>query len=853
MKHPKQYFLSWFIFFFLLVSVPSQAVEQVSPLLLTFDIELESDTDALEKINLPEFATFFVTKEFAAKFPAPVRKLADQGTVGAYSKAYSKLTKDGLAAAKKDLQGSIEAIQAATGHVPIWFRVPPLEVNRELLSLARELGFKYDSSESERWARQDVLSEFPISINSTGRILFSDYDIFVTYGLDDQMALDLLKENYLNRKNSGRPFVLLLHPSIISQHTEVLHDFVKYVKQQGGACLSFDQYLAKTERKGKQVIGIHLDPNWPDFEVKQLTRDLLEFGVTDAFIRIQDESGGSYIETGLGAKVDALLKSLKAAGIKMHVTVPVLLNKKRLDGYPELAMVDKHGKASTHWLSPTHPQTISLLEQDIRQLVQKYDIDGVHLEHLAYPGLEYDYSAAAIKQFEKDNGFTLQRGKAAEVLMSNQYRLWISWRNQQLKQLLAGVAELMNRFEKKMQLSATLPGGAMIDFKEMEKRGTDFRLLGEYLDVVLTRPPLNEFLITNFSLSHIITMGRSVVGAKPILLDIPYKEDVQWSEYAFDHLVKEMESKVKNGIGGIVYPAYDYLATNPSFSGEGFENIFSLTDAFLRVDPLPVQEILPEKPVVSKVGMEEQQDIPAVEPVAEQDELFEVKENVALVAGTEIRLGALIVSLLVTLIMLIILTYFLFFKRIFAKKQIMKLETTTIIDWQSMDKSILDEQISGKLAHSVSNLLRTYNPTSTARYRVTLILDLVANTTNLLSVEGLMNIPLEIPGWRVLCRSYANEALMNRYLMEHNGVLKITEKGRDELALMTEQGFNAGQWIFVEQRMQEHLVVTCPRCGCENNAQWYQETFSCTGCAAVISFKECDSIERKTIITEKEA
>lgn len=845
MRFKNRYFLPWFLCFVLLQSVQvCRAAESVSPLLLSFDIELDTDIASLEALKLQEFSTFFVTKDFALKFPVPVKSLANQGTVGVYSKAYSKLTKDGLAAAKKELQESIRAIETAAGQPPIWFRVPPLEVNRELLFLARELGFKYDSSESERWSHQDVLSEFPISINSTGRILFSDYDIFVTYGLDDQMALDLLKENYLNRKNSGRPFVFLLHPSIISQHAEVLHDFIKYVKQQGGACLSFDQYLAKTEQNGSQQIGIHLDPGWPELDVKRVTRDLLEFGVTDAYISTRDRDGNPYIEKKTDI-VDSVLKNLRAAGIKIHFTLPVLLNGKMAVNQPELAMADQNGKPSQEYLTPSHPQVLQLLRKEIEQLSRRYEFDGIHLDHIAYPGLEYDYSTTAIKAFEKDNNVTVQRGNTAEVLLGTEYRLWTSWRSLQLKQLLAGVAEAVSRLDNNVQLSATLPGEAMTDFKEMEKTGADYRLLGEFVDVVVTRPHLNEFLITSFSLSHIVTMGRSAVGSKSIVMDIPYSEKNDWTGYALSNLVNELESKIKSGMGGIIYPPYNYLVSSPGFSGKEFENIFTITDAFLKVyrEPVKVKQVV--KPVVSA---QTPVTSPDVEKVVKQERLFEMKEDVALVGGNEIKLIPLIISLSVTLLLLIVLAYFLFYKRIFARKRTTNMETTTIIDWQSMDKSILDEQISGKLAQSVSELLRNYDPVSTARYRLALIIDLVKNSAVTLSADELSSLGIEIPGWEVFCRSYVNEALMNGYLMENNSKLQLTEKGAGELGRMMANGFNSGQWIFVEQRMQELLLVTCPKCGHENRGQWYRDSFTCAACSAGITFKECDSIERKSSI-----
>lgn len=107
---------------------------------------------------------------------------------------------------------------------------------------------------------------------------------------------------------------------------------------------------------------------------------------------------------------------------------------------------------------------------------------------------------------------------------------------------------------------------------------------------------------------------------------------------------------------------------------------------------------------------------------------------------------------------------------------------------------------------------------------------------------GLLEV--KIPDWRILSQKYLNEAMLHGYVEECNSGLQVTQAGRQELASLREEGFNPGQWIFVEQRMEEKLLVNCPQCGQENVGQWYTREFVCTGCEAVITYRECTSIER---------
>ncbi len=846
-------YLSILLFSLLLAVFPQSraaAETAASPLLLLFDVELQEDNDALTQLNFQEFSSFFLTGEFAGKFPETVKKLSDQGTIGVFSKAYSLLKTQGLSAAKGDLTASQSALEKITGMCPVWLRVPSDQVDRDLFSLAGEVGFRFDASESEQAVSQSVLGEFPISTNSTDRILFSDFDLFVTYGLDDQMALDLLKENYLYRKESGRPFVMLLHPTIIVQHAAVLQDFAKYVKQQGGACLSLDQFFSRGGQQQERSVGIQVDPGLITIDMKEMIRNLLEFGVTDVFVPVMDRDGNHYFASGgepmaepeVCSRFELLLKSLAAAGIKTHLSISALRNHQAVVKNKQAAMVDQHGLVSDLWLSPSSEKTKTLLIKNLKTLVKKYNVAGIHLTDLLYPGLNYDYSQAAVKQFEKVNNITVQRGNTAEQLLTEHLAAWTAWRTVQIEQLVSAARETVKASRPDLLLSATLPARSLQDAKERLQSGCDGRLLASYLDMVVMRPSLNEFLIATFSMPRITAAGRSAAGLKPLLFQIPLDRGKNWSEYGVKHLLDSMKVQEREQLAGIVYPFYDQLLEDPVFSGENFATIFSLTRIYIQgdyetdkeqkiTDPVPT-------PVVSELTENSAGEIKESWPAF----LYKIDKNQ--VYEVVLRFAPLVVSLVLTLFVLLLFVYFLFVKKVFSKKNSMSMEMTTIIDWQSMDQSILDEQISGKLVHSVSRLLQTYKPQSAARYRIGLLLHLVDEGEQHLAVDELGQLPVNIPDWEIISRKYLNETMLHGYVVERDNLLYLTESGEKELFALRAEGFNAGQWIFVEQRMQEKLVATCPLCGTRNVGQWYTREFVCNGCKAAVTYRECNSIER---------
>ena len=138
------------------------------PLLLSIDVEKSGDVESLSILDLKEPATYFVTGRFASDFPETVRKLSTRGTIGSHSYDHLRMKELEPELVRKDLLASVQAIEAATGKAPVWFRAPFLEFNSELLSIAYEVGFRYDSSMIERWIEQKAMSEHNLpSICST--------------------------------------------------------------------------------------------------------------------------------------------------------------------------------------------------------------------------------------------------------------------------------------------------------------------------------------------------------------------------------------------------------------------------------------------------------------------------------------------------------------------------------------------------------------------------------------------------------------------------------------------------------------------------------------------------------------
>ena len=66
--------------------------------------------------------------------------------------------------------------------------------------------------------------------------------------------------------------------------------------------------------------------------------------------------------------------------------------------WPDLIR-DNSGDIEGYYLSPSAPGVPAHLEQVVRELLRAYPVDGLHLDFIRYPGLDYDYSQTALAGF----------------------------------------------------------------------------------------------------------------------------------------------------------------------------------------------------------------------------------------------------------------------------------------------------------------------------------------------------------------------------------------------------------------------------------------------------------------------
>ncbi|MHB0998712.1 MAG: glycoside hydrolase family 10 protein [Armatimonadota bacterium] len=124
--------------------------------------------------------------------------------------------------------------------------------------------------------------------------------------------------------------------------------------------------------------------------------------------------------------------------------------------HPEWLSRDDKGvsmSADGQFLDPGVPAVREYLVSLISDIVSKYDIDGISLDFIRYPGKRWGYNSIAVDEFNKEYGRT---GKPAVGDPQ-----WCDWRRRQVTETVRAIRSEIERLKPGVKLSAaTISWGA---------------------------------------------------------------------------------------------------------------------------------------------------------------------------------------------------------------------------------------------------------------------------------------------------------------------------------------------------------------------------------------------------------
>ena len=460
------------------------------PVLLTFDIEIEADIAALEALDPPGSCTFFVTGEFAQAHPDLVKKWAQRHEIGCHTMTHPHLLKLDAAKQFAEIRDSAETVRKATGLFPLGFRAPYLESNDETREALVQLGFRYQSSACEinhRDRSDATLLEFPISdgLFKDRVAVAGDYNLFDGDHLSDGDALTFLLKLYNEHRSSGRPLVILMHPHLAAAHGVVFKKLFERLNQAGTSWTCFRDWLREADAVPIKHRAAWVDVDATVYEPEDLVGPARRIGLTDLILKAYDPFEGALF--GPGRESDAFFNGMideaHRAGMRVHAWFPICYDPQRLKKHPEWGMVDSSGLRSDEWVCPTNAAWRQEFLAMFKNLLDNYGVDGIHFDYLRFPNAEVCQCPACRAELSRRASVKWPLGLEL-IDQSDTQAAWFDYRCDLIHDLTEEFATAIRKWQEGVVVSAALKPEGAINFDGVKLYGQSYAKLAPLLDFV---------------------------------------------------------------------------------------------------------------------------------------------------------------------------------------------------------------------------------------------------------------------------------------------------------------------------------------------------------------------------------
>ena len=214
-----------------------------------------------------------------------------------------------------------------------------------------------------------------------------------------------------------------------------------------------------------------------------------------------------------------LLQNIKGKGIKVHAWVNVYLiwsnrtmpiDKKHIiynnedwvdtiEEWPlninrQLNRVSRNNEGEGVFLAPNHPEVSNYLVSVFKEIIDNYEIDGLHLDYIRYQDADYGRNPYAIAKFKKDVGrdpnpwfLEMERSNVASQRLIGNLKQWNNAKRSSITNLVKEIKELINDTRPNIMLSAAVKPNLYVA-RERFLQEWDVWLAAGYVDWVV---PMN--------------------------------------------------------------------------------------------------------------------------------------------------------------------------------------------------------------------------------------------------------------------------------------------------------------------------------------------------------------------------
>ena len=113
-----------------------------------------------------------------------------------------------------------------------------------------------------------------------------------------------------------------------------------------------------------------------------------------------------------------------------------------------------------NWLCPSHPENVKLELSSIMEIVRNYDVDGIHLDYIRYPGSHACYCDECGKRFMLATRQHIGEFPASVLPGSGKHaKTYTEWRAQQITRLVRLIHKRAREIKPDIKISAAVFGG----------------------------------------------------------------------------------------------------------------------------------------------------------------------------------------------------------------------------------------------------------------------------------------------------------------------------------------------------------------------------------------------------------
>ena len=169
--------------------------------------------------------------------------------------------------------------------------------------------------------------------------------------------------------------------------------------------------------------------------------------------------------TQYGDQLAQCIAAARKYGLEVHVwkitwnlegAPKGFVEKMRKDGRTQVSATGK----PLNWLCPSHPKNVQLELESILEIVTNYDVDGIHLDYIRYPGSHACYCDACRKRFVLTTRQQMDVWPAAVLPNTGKYGdRYIEWRSQQITRLVRLLHKRLQEANPNIELSVAVFGG----------------------------------------------------------------------------------------------------------------------------------------------------------------------------------------------------------------------------------------------------------------------------------------------------------------------------------------------------------------------------------------------------------